>query len=227
LSDFDFLDGLRQLSPDAQERFKRVINRFFSGELISPGPNPLAPDLDWRFMERNAPLVSGYLSLAGWEIEHLPAHRIYRAVHAAGAHRVQVTVLESMIACILRQAYHAHMANPASGERQCELDTGDLRERLASARRTSSPEPRKNIAVAVRRLRRLGLVEVTWPYQAEDDEVLVVGPLVESVLSMEKVQAFWAEYDRQMASRSGTESLEDAAVFSEEDAEEEETATDA
>jgi hypothetical protein len=225
LSDFDFLDALRQLSPEAQERFKRVINRFFAGELIEPGPNPLAPDADWRFMERNAHIVSGYLSLAGWEVEHLATHRIYRAVHAAGAHRVQVTVLESMIACILRQAYHAHLANPRGGELRCELETADLRQRLASARRTSIPEPRKSLVGAVRRLRRLGLVEASWGYQADDDEVLVVRPLIESVLSMDQVQAFWAKVEKEVGSRASVQ--DDSAVFAEGGVELEEAETDA
>lgn len=192
--DFTFLDQLKALGPDRHERFRRVISRLLSGEVVSPGDDPLAtPDPDWRFLERHLGIIDGYLRIAGWQVDFMAQHRMARAVHSGGSHRVRFNLLESLIACILRQVYHEQMAD-GSRDSSCEITAGDLRERLAQAQRSSVPQTRKNIAQSVRRLRQYGLVDVERGFAAEDDERITVSPLIEAVLSSEEVGRFFARY---------------------------------
>lgn len=203
--EFDFLDQLKALSPDRQERFGRVITRLLNGEVLSPGDNPLAgPDPDWRFLERHLHIVDGYLRVGGWQVDFRPAFRVARAINSAGSHRVRFNLLESLIACILRLVYHEQMAG-GSRETNCEITAGDLRERIAVAQRSSVPQTRKNIASAVRRLRKFGLVDVEWGFSAEDEELIVVNPLIEAVLSVDEIKSF---FDRYASGRIGEAEVE-------------------
>lgn len=170
--------------------------RLLGGEVISPGDDPLAaPDPDWRFLERYLGIIDGYLRVAGWQVDFMAQHRLARAVHSGGSHRVRFNLLESLIACILRQVYHEQMAD-GSRDSSCEITAGDLRERLAQAQRSSAPQTRKNIVQSVRRLRQYGLVDVERGFAAEDDERITVSPLIEAVLSADEVGRFFARYAR-------------------------------
>ena len=218
--DFEFLEQLKALPPDRHDRFQRVVSRLLSGEVLSPGPNPLAtPDPDWRFLERHLSLVDAYLKVAGWQVDFMPIHRVARAIHAGGSHRVRFTLLESLIACILRQVYHEQMA--AGGrEATCEVSAGDLRERLAVAQKSSVPQTRKNIAGALRRLNRFGLVFVEWGFAAEDEETITVQPLIEAVLSDDEVRAFFEKYAKSAALGELVEDEDEEGDFVDEETEE-------
>jgi hypothetical protein len=201
------LEDLRRLSADQQERFERVVNRLMGGVVLTPGENPLTmPDADWRFLERHLHLVEGYLGIAGWTVDYHPEHRMARAIHKEGKHRVRFNLLESLVVCILRLAYHEQMAGGGTDE-QCEVTTGDLRERIAQAHRTSAAIARTKLAQAIRKLKRYGIVDVQWGYDAEDYEMIRVLPMIEMVLSNDTVHRFFERY----ANPSG-EMLPDADV---------------
>jgi hypothetical protein len=216
--DFGFLEQLKALPPDRHDRFQRVVSRLLSGEVLAAGNNPLAgPDPDWRFLERHLTLVDAYLRVAGWLVDFMPTYRVARAVHCGGSHRVRFTLLESLLACILRQVYHEQMAG-GGREATCEVSAGDLRERIAVAQKSSVPQTRKNIAGALRRLQRFGLVSVEWGFVAEDEQIITVQPLIEAVLSDEEVHAFFEKYAKSAALGEAVE--EDEGVLVDEETEE-------
>ena len=199
MPDLDFLDDLRRLSGDQQDRFQRVVSRLLGGEVISAGNNPLLlPDADWRFLQNNLATVEAYLGIAGWRVDFSPEHRMARAVHLEGQHKVRFNLLESLALCIVRMAYHEQMSS-GSRDGQCEVTTGELRERLAQAQRSSLPITRTRLAQAVRKLGRYGIVDVPRGYDAEDGETLVVTPVVEMVLSPDAVQRFFERYSNPSA----------------------------
>lgn len=194
MGEFDFLDDLRRLSGDQQERFQRVVSRLLGGEVISAGANPLLlPDADWRFLQNNLRLVDAYLDVAGWRVDVSHEHRMARALHKEGQHKVRFDLLESLALCILRLAYHEQMSS-GSREDRCEVPTGELRERVALAQRSSAPISRTRLAPAIRKLARYGIVDVEWGYDAEDTDLIVVTPVVEMVLSPDAVHRFFQQY---------------------------------
>lgn len=194
MPEFHFLEDLRRLSGDQQDRFQRVVSRLLAGEVISAGNNPLRlPDADWRFLQNNLLTVEAYLDVAGWRVDLSSEHRMARAVHQEGQHKVRFNLLESLTLCILRMAYHEQMSS-GSRDDQCEVTTGELRERLAQARRSSLPITATKLAQAIRKLGRYGIVDVPRGFDAEDGETLVVTPVVEMVLSPDAVQRFFERY---------------------------------
>ena len=200
MRDFGFLDDLRGLSGDQQERFQRVVSRLLGGEVIFAGSNPLLlPDADWRFLQNHLSVVEAYLDVAGWRVDFSHEHRMARAVHQEGQHKVRFDLLESLALCILRLAYHEQMSSGSHGDR-CEVTTGELRERVAQAQRASAPISRTRLAQAVRKLARYGIAEVAWGYDAEDVDPIVVTPVVEMVLSPDAVQRFFERYSNPGAS---------------------------
>ena len=118
----EFLEDYPQLESSQKDRFKRVITRLLSGEVLTPGP-PLKLDPDWRFAERFRELIDSYLRIAGWRLDLDLGLRIARAVHETGAQRVRLSKLESLLLCALRLYYHEQM-RVASEEEQCEITVG-------------------------------------------------------------------------------------------------------
>src|SRR5215467_1398087 len=130
----EFLEDYPQLESSQKDRFKRVITRLLSGEVLTPGP-PLKLDPDWRFAERFRELIDSYLRIAGWRLDLDLGLRIARAVHETGAQRVRLSKLESLLLCALRLYYHEQM-RVASEEEQCEITVGQLRELLVHSGRS-------------------------------------------------------------------------------------------
>lgn len=194
MHEFGFLDDLRRLSGDQQDRFQRVVSRLLGGEVIAAGTNPLLlPDADWRFLQAHLAIVEGYLEVGGWRLDSSHEHRMARAIHQDGQHKVRFDLMESLALCILRLAYHEQMSSGSRDDR-CEVASGELRERVAQAQRSSAPVSRSRLAHAVRKLARYGIVDVAWGYNAEDADPIAVTPVVEMVLSPDAVQKFFDRY---------------------------------
>jgi hypothetical protein len=210
VSDLDFLSDLIRMTPEQQSRFQRVISRLLGGSVITPGDNPLAPpDPDWRFLERNLRLVNGYLETAGWMVEYRPEFRMARAVHKERQHRVRFNLLESLLLCVLRLSYHEQMGGDLRDE-AIEITTGDLRELVTQAQRSSTPLPRGKLKQALAKLKRHDIIDYPWGYQAEDNESIQILPMVELVLSTDAVQRFYDRYaDPSLANPTEQEEMED------------------
>src|SRR5688572_13310290 len=104
----DFADELGRLEVRERERFREVVTRLLSGEVVSPGA-ALSPDRDWRFVESHRELIDAYLEIGGWRLEIDLGIRIARAVHQGGVQRVHLNKLESLLVCSLRLLYHEQM----------------------------------------------------------------------------------------------------------------------
>jgi hypothetical protein len=189
MTELSFLEAIVGLRSDQRAQFQRVVSRLLSGDVISPGDNPLAPvDPDWRFLERHSQLVEAYLSIAGWNVQYLAQQKFARAVHSQGHHRVRFTLLESLLACLCRQRYHEQMLD-AETDGKCEISVGDIRERISIARK-GNPPGKQLIEEAFKKLRKYGLVEFDSDFEADDYQLVCIKPLVEVVLSMEQVNKF-------------------------------------
>lgn len=182
----DFLDDFAKLQPAQRELFQRVVTRLLSGEVLLPGP-PFKPDPEWNFVERFAPLVDSYLAYGGWSLDLDRGLRLARAIHTQGAQRVRFTKLESLLLCALRLHYHEQM-RLATEDDHCELSVGDLRERLVQAGRPAAQLSTRVLAPALRRLARHSLLQVARGFEARDEERILVSPLIEKVLSADRIQ---------------------------------------
>lgn len=182
----DFFEDYPRLESGLQDRFQRVVSRLLAGEVLSPG-SPLQPDPDWRFAERYRDLIDGYLRIGGWRFNLDPTLRLARAVHETGAQRVRFSKLESLVLCFLRLHYHEQM-RLASEEERCEITVGLLRERLVHAGRPVAQLSRRALGHALRKLARHSLVRIDRGCEAEDHEVIEVMPVVEKVLSEDRIQ---------------------------------------
>lgn len=182
----DFFEDYPRLESGLQDRFQRVVTRLLAGEVVTSG-SPLQPDPDWRFAERYRDLIDGYLRIGGWRFDFDPTLRIARAVHETGAQRVRFSKLESLVLCFLRLHYHEQM-RLASEEERCEITVGLLRERLVHAGRPVAQLSRRALGNALRKLARHSLVRIDRGFEAEDHEVIEVMPVVEKVLSEDRIQ---------------------------------------
>jgi hypothetical protein len=182
----DFVEDYAKLESGQQERLQRVVTRLLAGEVLTPG-SPLQPDPDWRFAERFRDLIDSYLRIGGWGFDLDPTLRLARAVHETGAQRVRFSKLESLILCMLRLHYHEQMRLAAEEDR-CDITVGQLRERLVHAGRPIAQLSPRALGQAVRRLARHSLVFVGRGFEAEDDAVIEVKPLVERVLPDDRIQ---------------------------------------
>jgi len=182
----DFVEDYPKLESAQQERFQRVVTRLLAGEVLTPGP-PLQPDPDWRFAERFRELIDSYLRIGGWGFDLDPTLRLARAVHEIGAQRVRFSKLESLILCMLRLHYHEQMRLAAEEDR-CNITVGQLRERLVHAGKPIAQLSARALGQAVRRLARHSLVGVGRGFEADDDAVMEVKPLVEKVLPDDRIQ---------------------------------------
>lgn len=182
----DFIEDYPRLESAQQERFQRVVTRLLAGEVLTPG-SPLQPDPDWRFAERFHDLIDSYLRIGGWGFDLDPALRLARAIHETGAQRVRFSKLESLILCMLRLHYHEQMRLAAEEDR-CEITVGQLRERLVHAGKPIAQLSARTLSQAVRKLARHSLVGVVRGFEADDDAVIEVKPLVEKVLPDDRIQ---------------------------------------
>jgi len=176
----DFCAEYPQLEPAQAERFRRVVTRLMSGHVLSPG-SALAPDADWRFAERHHALIDAYLQIGGWRFELDATLRVGRAVHVGGEQRARFNKLESLTTIMLRLIYHEQMQQ-ASESSGCAVSVGELRERLVQAGRPLSQLQRRALYESLRRLHRHSLVVLERGFQAEDDELVTVSPVIEKVL---------------------------------------------
>ncbi len=181
----DFLTDYPKLEPAQQQRFREVVTRLLSGDVLTPGP-ALRPDPDWRFAERYRDLIDSYLRVGGWRLDIDLGLRLCRAVHEAGLQRVRFNKLESLVLCTLRLVYHEQMREAAEEER-CEVQVGALRERLIQSGRPAAQLTRRALGDAVRRLARHGLLDIDRGFAGEDTETIVVNPLVEKVLPADRI----------------------------------------
>jgi len=211
----EFLEDYPQLESSQKDRFKRVITRLLSGEVLTPGP-PLKLDPDWRFAERFRELIDSYLRIAGWRLDLDLGLRIARAVHETGAQRVRLSKLESLLLCALRLYYHEQM-RVASEEEQCEITVGQLRELLVHSGRSAARLSSGLLAPAVRRLARHSLVEIGRGFEAQDQEVIVVTPIVEKVLPPERIQEVEDRIKAYTASRASEPTGNDGDLETETD----------
>jgi len=215
----EFLEDYTSLEPAQRDRFQRVITRLLAGEVLTPG-SPLKPDADWRFAERFRELIDSYLRIGGWRFDIDLGLRLARAVHEIGSQRVRFSKLESLVLCSLRLYYHEQM-RVAAEEDRCEINVGVLRERLVHAGKPAVQLSARVLAPALRRLARHSLVQVTRGFEARDDEVVLVTPLVEKVLPPDRIQDIEQKVKAYVASRA-TEALGESGGEVEPDVAEEE-----
>lgn len=182
----NFVEDYPKLESAQQERFQRVVTRLLAGEVLTPG-SPFRPDPDWRFAERFRELIDSYLRIGGWEFDLDPTLRLARAIHETGTQRVRFSKLESLILCMLRLHYHEQMRLAAEEDR-CEITVGQLRERLVHAGKPIAQLSPRVLGQAMRRLARHSLVFVGRGFEADDDAVIEVKPLVEKVLPDHRIQ---------------------------------------
>ena len=113
---------------------------------------------------------------------------------AAGARgprdrRAARAILEAGEHGALHAAAHYHeQMRLASEEERCDITVGSLRERLVHAGKPIAQLSRRALGHALRRLHRHSLVHVERGFEAEDEEVIVVTPLVEKVLPEDRIQ---------------------------------------
>jgi hypothetical protein len=198
----DFFIEYPRLEPAQQERFQRVVTRLLSGQVLTPG-EALRPDADWRFAERFRELLEAYLRIGGWRLDIDLSLRLCRAVHEAGEQRVRFNKLESLVLCTLRLIYHEQMQQ-ATEEVRCEVQLGELRERLIQSGRPAHQLHRRALVNALRRLERHSLVALGRGLTGEDTDRFHVHPLIEKVLPpdrigelFERVRAYAAEKPRE------------------------------
>jgi hypothetical protein len=196
----DFLDDYPSLEPGQKERFQQVVTRLLAGEVLTPG-SPLKPDLDWRFGERYRDLIDSYLRIAGWRFDIDLGLRLARAVHETGAQRVRFSKLESLLLCSLRLYYHDQM-RVAVEEERCEIGVGMLRERLVHAGKPVAQLSARVLAPALRRLARHSLLQLARGFEAQDDESIVVTPLIEKVLPPDRIQDIEQKIKAYVATRA-------------------------
>lgn len=182
----DFFEDYPRLESAQQERFQRVVTRLLAGEVLTPG-SPLQPDPDWRFAERFRELIDSYLRIGGWGFDLDPTLRLARAVHETGAQRVRFSKLESLVLCMLRLHYHEQMRLAAEHDR-CDITVGLLRERLVHAGKPIAQLSARALGHALRKLARHSLVRIARGFDAEDNAVIEVAPLVEKVLPPDRIQ---------------------------------------
>lgn len=181
----DFCSEFPRLDPGQADRFRRVVTRLLSGHVMSPG-SALAPDTDWRFAERHHALINAYLQIGGWSFELDPTLRIGRAVHLGGEQRARFNKLESLTTVMLRLVYHEAMQQ-ASELSRCAITVADLRERMVQAGRPLHQLQRRALYTALRKLQRHSLVSLERGFLAEDDELVVVSPVIEKVLAPDTI----------------------------------------
>lgn len=198
----DFFAEYPRLEPAQQERFQLVVTRLLSGEVLTPG-EALRPDADWRFAERFRDLLDAYLRIGGWRLDIDLSLRLCRAVHETGEQRVRFNKLESLVLCTLRLVYHEQMQQAAT-EVRCEVQLGDLRERLIQYGRPAHQLHRRALVNALRRLERHSLVSLGRGLTGEDTDRFHVHPLIEKVLPpdriaelFERVRAYASEKPRE------------------------------
>jgi len=216
----DFLDDYPQLEPAQKDRFQLVVTRLLAGEVLTPG-SPLKPDPDWRFAERYRELIDSYLRMGGWRFDIDLRLRIARAVHETGAQRVRFSKLESLLLCALRLYYHEQMRTAAE-EESCEIAVGMMRERLVHAGKPAVQLSARVLAPALRRLGRHSLIEITRGFEGQDDEIIVVTPLIEKVLPPDRIQEIEQKVKAYTATRAAEAAEGDADVDSERTEEESE-----
>ena len=216
----DFLDDYPQLEPAQKDRFQLVVTRLLAGEVLTPG-SPLKPDPDWRFAERYRELIDSYLRMGGWRFDIELGLRIARAVHETGAQRVRFSKLESLLLCALRLYYHEQMRTAAE-EESCEIAVGMMRERLVHAGKPAVQLSARVLAPALRRLGRHSLIEITRGFEGQDDEIIVVTPLIEKVLPPDRIQEIEQKVKAYTATRAAEAAEGDADVDSERTEEESE-----
>lgn len=181
----DFLTDYPRLEPVQQERFRRVVTRLLGGDVLVPG-SAMQPDPDWRFAERYRDLIDDYLRVGGWRLDIDLGLRLARAVHESGAQRVRFNKLESLVLCTLRLIYHEQMRRMSEEER-CEQKVGELRERLIQSGKPAGLLSRRILADAIRRLARHSLVSIERGFAGEDEETIVVSPVIEKVLPADRI----------------------------------------
>jgi hypothetical protein len=181
----DFLSEYPRLEPAQMERFRQVVTRLLAGDVLDPGP-AMRPDPDWRFAERYRDLIDGYLRIGGWRLDIDLGLRLARAVHESGEQRVRFNKLESLVLCTLRLIYHEQMRE-VSEDARCELKVGELRERLIQSGKPAGLLSKRSLEGALRRLARHSLIAIERGFEGEDDEVIVVSPVIEKVLPPDRI----------------------------------------
>ena len=108
--------------------------------------------------------------------------------------------------CTLRLVYHEQMQQ-ATKEARCEVQLGDLRERLIQSGRPAHQLHRRALVNALRRLERHSLVALGRGITGEDTDRFHVQPLIEKVLPPDRI----AELSERVRAYVNEKSREDRA----------------
>jgi hypothetical protein len=201
----DFCTQYPQLTPRDQARFKTVVARLWSGDVIMPG-SPMKPYPDWTFVERYHPLVASYLALGDWELQLRQKPAMARAIHPSGKLRATFNKFQSIVTLVLRLAFHEQMGQSYDRE-ECTITVAELRDRLHQEGLPLHQLSGRKLRDTLRLLHRHRIVDMPWGFRGIDDEQVVISPVIEAVLP-DNITAY-REKLTQYASPRSTESQGD------------------
>jgi hypothetical protein len=196
----DFCAAFPRLDAAQQERFRLTVTRLLAGHVLMPG-TAFRPDADWTFVDRFGDLIESYLRLGGWHLEIDRRLGVARVVHEGGEQRVRLGKLESLTLRVLRLVYHEQKLVLGEDDR-CRLTVGDLRERLIHAGLSPLDVSKRKLALAVRALDRYHLVAVERGFMGDDEEMITVSPVIEKVLSPDRIEQDFRAVQAAQAARA-------------------------
>jgi hypothetical protein len=187
----DFCEAYPKLAPRLQSRFRNTVSRLLAGRILTPG-GAFDPDEDWSFLIRHSSLVESYLAIAGWRIQLDRSLGVARVVSDMGDQRASLNKLDSWILCVARLAWHEQRTS-LSEDTRCTLAIDNLRERLVRFGAPVAAVSRNRLREAIRRLARFDLIAPPPGFTAHDTDELIVSPVVEKIITVDRVSEWLAQ----------------------------------
>ncbi|MBP2019089.1 hypothetical protein J2Z79_002506 [Symbiobacterium terraclitae] len=154
----DWVQQYQLLSQREREEFARIVNRLLTTTFLVKGQE--ASRRDFYFVERNEPVIAGYLGLMGWSLVVDRTYGVVQAINRQGGSRLSLRMMESVLLLLLRLLYEERRKQlTITDEVVCRVQ--DLHDKALTLRiRERGVIEKKHLRDAFALFRRYSLVEL-------------------------------------------------------------------
>jgi len=178
---------IKDYSPKVREDFTRAVNKLLTQNFII---RDIEDDKkDYYFIYQHEKEVRAFLELAGWELVHFAAQRIYQAASGSDFNKLRLNLAESLVLLILRTLYEEKRRELTLAENPL-VTVFDLQERFRELGIKNKPLDKKTLRECLTLFSRYRLLSLPDGVQTFPDTRVVLLPTLAVILTDKDLRAY-------------------------------------
>ncbi|NYE58418.1 DUF4194 domain-containing protein [Carboxydothermus ferrireducens] len=194
---------IKDYSPKTREEFTRAVNKLLTQNFVI---RDLEEDRkDYYFIYQHEKEVRAFLELAGWELVHFAAQRIYQAAGSSDFNKLRLNLVESLVLLILRTLYEEKRRELSLAENPL-VTVFDIQERFRELGIKDKPLDKKSLRECLSLFSRYRLIILPDGAQTFPETRIVLLPTLAVVLTDKDLRAYLESLKSREAEEEADES---------------------